>query len=158
MTELTPKKLALVTGGSSGIGLGIVKMCLQKGYTTSFCHVQNISVRPNYTRIPVFIVSGSMPDQITPKLESELSDIKVPWIYHRADIKSWEEQESAFQHAVTWSKEQGGRFWYVFANAGIGEKKWLELPKDISSNTRGFHKPNFEVILLHVCCPPTDWM
>lgn len=57
----------------------------------------------------------------------------------QVDVTSWEQQVSAFTRAV----EQVGRIDYVYAIAGIGEKRWL--PKGITTDTTGFVKPDLEV-------------
>jgi hypothetical protein len=60
-------------------------------------------------------------------------------------VAVWEEQEAAFKQAISWTKQQGGTIFYVFANAGIGERKWIDLPKERKDISEGFQKPNLEV-------------
>ena len=76
-----------------------------------------------------------------------MSGTQTTWTFHLADVVDWDELESAFKKAMAWSSELGGKLWFVFANAGVGERKWLDLPKDIPEKTDGmsFQKPNFEV-------------
>jgi hypothetical protein len=69
----------------------------------------------------------------------------TPWTFIRAGVQVWEEQEDAFKQVVSWTKELGGTLFYVFANAGIGERKWIDLPAESLSFEDGFRKPNFEV-------------
>jgi len=92
--------------------------------------------------IPVFVIAdvGDGRAQLQSEVQSD-----TPWAYYQANIKSWEEQEAAFTQAVEWMKTLGVSLGYVFANAGIGERKWLDLLPDSSGMAGTFQRPNFEV-------------
>jgi len=113
-------KVALVTGGSSGIGLAIVKKLLTLGINV------HISARdPNGHD----------------KVKESLKDTTLTeenWDYLVGDVSNWESQVEVFNKAIT----RWGRIDYVFANGGIGEQLWLPNtpPKE------GFVKPNLSTL------------
>jgi len=115
-------KVALVTGGSSGIGLAVTKMLLSKG-------------------VKVFVASqdASGREEIALALENLDQPLTIEWDIKKIDITIWEHQVEAFHTVIS----KWGRVDYVFANAGVGERVWLPT---VTPADGGFSKPDLSAL------------
>jgi len=106
---------AFITGGASGLGEATARMLAKKG-------------------IRVFIadrdVAGA--ERVAKEIGGHSAEVDV------ADFNS---QVKAFTQAVT----QFGRIDYVYAIAGVGERRWLPQ-KSATAGEHGFEKPDLSVI------------
>ncbi|KAJ9616328.1 hypothetical protein H2200_000046 [Cladophialophora chaetospira] len=110
-------KTAIVTGGCSGIGLGLVKHLLSKTSPDPTWRVVIADIRPEaYT-------------QISSSLDSSRH------IFVETDVGSWSSQAALFRRAYDYSN---GQIDFVAANAGTAEKEHLTLgnptaPEDVDA-------------------------
>ncbi|KAJ5557055.1 hypothetical protein N7494_000970 [Penicillium frequentans] len=116
-----PKRSVVVTGGASGIGLGITKHFIEDANT----HITILDVNPQ---------TGA---QTLAQLRAEFPSAGVS--FEECDVSSWESQAAVFGKIFT----EQGRIDIVFANAGITEKGSL-LPRDAAEN--GPVKPNLATL------------
>ena len=98
-TEAPGRKAAIVTGGASGIGLGVTEHLAKQGY--------NVAV------LDVNIESGS---EVVSKLSAENPQARL--VFKKCDVSSWQSQAEAFKETYT----EFGKINFVFANAGISER------------------------------------
>ncbi|KAK6003060.1 hypothetical protein QM012_000905 [Aureobasidium pullulans] len=119
MAPIAP--VALITGGSSGIGLALTKHVLNKGWN-------------------VFIAD------INPPPSSELSNFSASsYHFHATDVSSWDAQASAF--ATCWSTF--GRLDFCALNAGIDDRDDIfnSTSKDLNTPPTKPNMKTFEVNL-----------
>ncbi|KAJ5919153.1 hypothetical protein N7466_010096 [Penicillium verhagenii] len=110
----------VVTGGASGIGLGITKHFIQDTSANTTTHVTILDINPT---------TGA---QTLEQLRAEFPSASVS--FEECDVSSWESQAAVFEKIF----HQQGRIDMVFANAGITERGSL-LP---SKDGKGPVKPN----------------
>ncbi|KAJ5946107.1 hypothetical protein N7454_002946 [Penicillium verhagenii] len=110
----------VVTGGASGIGLGITKHFIQDPSANTTTHVTILDINPT---------TGA---QTLEQLRAEFPSASVS--FEECDVSSWESQAAVFEKVF----HQQGRIDMVFANAGITERGSL-LP---SKDGQGPVKPN----------------
>ncbi|KAJ5889595.1 hypothetical protein N7504_010405 [Penicillium tannophilum] len=108
---MSPNRSVVVTGGASGIGLGITKHFIQDANT----HITILDVNPH---------TGA---QTLAQLRAEFPSAGVS--FEECDVSSWESQAAVFEKIFT----ERGRIDIVFANAGITEKGSL-LPQGDAEN------------------------
>ena len=116
------EQVAYITGGTKGIGLGVVEALLEKGYRVAFSGRSQESV-------------DSAKDQIEDKYQDQILGL-VSNVVHAED------EEKAVQHILdTW-----GQLDIVLANAGVGhfapidEMKHEDWNRVIDTNLKGvFH-------------------
>ncbi|KXS99590.1 hypothetical protein AC578_2226 [Pseudocercospora eumusae] len=106
-------KTAYVTGGASGIGRAVVEMLGKRGVRVAVADVDLAGAKE---------AVSSLKDGVAVEL----------------DAASWDSQVAAFQKTL----EEFGRMDYVFAIAGIGEKRWLEN----DAHSTGFVKPDLTTL------------
>lgn len=111
-------KVIYITGGTRGIGFGIVKVLLEKGYTVAF--------------------SGRKPEDVK-QAEFELQSISSKVLGVVSDVSIALDEQKAVQQVI----EKFGKIDVVIANAGIGifkpideltEKDWNDM---IATNLTG---------------------
>lgn len=101
------KKVALITGSTSGIGLGIAKKLASNGYN--------------------IILNGFGADEVISDLLSEIKDLGVDSIYHPADLSKPDEIKSMIDAAI----EYFGSIDILVNNAGIQHVAPIdEFPED----------------------------
>ncbi|OQY94028.1 MAG: short-chain dehydrogenase [Sphingobacteriales bacterium UTBCD1] len=112
------KKVVYITGGSKGIGKGMARYLLEKGYKVA------ISSR-NATEIE--------------KAAADLGKIKADILAIRSDVRKQEDE----QHAVKTIMDKWGRLDVLIANAGVGifapveELSYEQWNKVIDTNVTG---------------------
>lgn len=92
-SNMASSKVALITGGASGMGLAVAQTLASKGWTI---HVLDFNKEAGVAT------------------ERSLANTK----FHQVDVTSWESLSEAFKNAFS----QAGRLDFVFANAGIVER------------------------------------
>ncbi|KAJ5249106.1 hypothetical protein N7468_000557 [Penicillium chermesinum] len=117
------KRSIIVTGGASGIGLGITKHFIQEPDT----HITILDINPN---------TGA---QTVDNLRSEFPSAGIS--FEQCDVSSWESQAAAFENVY---KNQD-RIDIVFANAGITEKGSILIHEE-GSQDQGPTKPNLATL------------
>lgn len=100
----SPQKVVLITGGVSGIGLGMVRYFASEGY-----------------RIAVLDMNTKDSPRIGAELLSEFPKSAIT--FKTCDVSSWEEQAAIFKDVY----DQQGRIDVVMANAGISEQGTTSL-------------------------------
>ncbi|KAH7020500.1 15-hydroxyprostaglandin dehydrogenase [Ilyonectria destructans] len=100
----SPQKVVLITGGVSGIGLGMVRYFASEGY-----------------RIAVLDMNTKDSPRIGAELASEFPKSIIT--FRTCDVSSWEEQAAIFKDVY----DQQGRIDVVMANAGISEQGTTSL-------------------------------
>ncbi|KAI1482347.1 3-beta-hydroxysteroid dehydrogenase [Daldinia eschscholtzii] len=90
---MSDSKVAIITGGASGLGLATARFLSQKGW-----------------RVHVFDLSVISEDAVEPELSR--------CAFHKVDVASWDSLSSAFDAVF----KAEGRLDFVFANAGVMEK------------------------------------
>lgn len=97
---MSETKVALITGGASGMGLAVAQVLAPKGWTV---HLLDFNEKAGHSATP------SLPNSK----------------FHKVDVTSWESLSKAFQTVFS----QNGRLDFVFANAGIVERdNFYETP------------------------------
>ncbi|KAF7554163.1 hypothetical protein G7Z17_g3096 [Cylindrodendrum hubeiense] len=97
---MTSSKVALITGGASGMGLTVAQALAPKGWTV---HILDFNKQAGVAA------------------EQSLANSK----FHQVDVTSWESLSKAFESVFL----QDGRLDFVFANAGIVERdNFYETP------------------------------
>lgn len=110
------RKNVIVTGGSRGLGLGIIRTLVMRGYGVATCS-----------------------RSFTPELEKLTRDAPVFW--HACEIGNSEQTEEFFSLAETWAGQNG--LWGLVNNAGIAGNGVLatypvvEIEKIIATNLTG---------------------
>ncbi|KAJ5706821.1 hypothetical protein N7488_006622 [Penicillium malachiteum] len=120
---MAPKRSVVVTGGASGIGLGITKHFIQE---------------PN-THVTILDINPTTGGETIEKLLAEFPSAGIS--FEQCDVSSWESQAEAFEKIF----DKQGRIDIVFANAGITEHGSLLPPKDGDLSTRP-SKPNLATV------------
>ncbi|OAL38988.1 hypothetical protein AYO20_01739 [Fonsecaea nubica] len=100
----TTMKTAIVTGGCSGIGLGLVKHLLSQ---------------PDWR-----VVIADIRADAYPAIAGDLGGDSIRHVFVATDVGSWESQAALFREAFAWS---GGRIDFLAANAGVAEKEHIAL-------------------------------
>ena len=90
---MSNNKVALITGGASGMGLAVAQTLAPKGWTV---HLLDFNEKAGAT------VTQSLPNSK----------------FHKVDVTSWESLSKAFEAVFS----ENGRLDFVFANAGIVER------------------------------------
>ncbi len=93
--KIMDKKVAYITGGTKGIGLGIAKILQSKGITVA--------------------ISGRKKEDAT-EIADQLSTEEVPVFGVGSDVKNFEDEENAVAEIT----KKFGKIDYVIANAGVG--------------------------------------
>jgi NAD(P)-dependent dehydrogenase (short-subunit alcohol dehydrogenase family) len=101
-------KTAVVTGGATGIGLGIVRHLLTKGW-----------------RVAVASRQATNWESVSDSLDSSRTTFLT------TDITSWESNLQLFREAHEWS---GGQIDLFIANAGIADLESLTGPSDLDKD------------------------
>ncbi|KAI0453427.1 hypothetical protein F5B21DRAFT_505288 [Xylaria acuta] len=109
-------KVALITGGSAGIGLATTKILLEKGATV---HVLDLNPPP--------------PEEDVANTAAAAAALH----YHRCDVAVWEEQRTAF--------DEVGHVDYVFVNAGVIEDK-DDFADDFTDAEGALVEPRYRVL------------
>lgn len=99
MGETAKGKTAIVTGGASGIGLGVTEYLASQGYN-----------------VAVFDVNIDSGNAVVSKLSVDNPQAK--FVFKECDVSSWHNQAQAFKEVYT----EFGKIDFVLANAGIGEQ------------------------------------
>ncbi|KAJ5732483.1 hypothetical protein N7493_003964 [Penicillium malachiteum] len=120
---MAPKRSVVITGGASGIGLGITKHFIQD---------------PN-THITILDINPTTGGETIDKLLAEFPSARIS--FEQCDVSSWESQAEVFEKIF----DQQGRIDIVFANAGITEHGSLLPPKDGDLST-GPSKPSLATV------------
>ncbi|KAJ6008747.1 hypothetical protein N7499_001203 [Penicillium canescens] len=120
---MTPSRSIIVTGGASGIGLGITK---------------HFITEPN-THITILDINPTTGAQTLEDLRAEFTSANIS--FEQCDVSSWESQAEVFQKVFA----QQGRIDIVFANAGITEKGTL-LPEKLGDENQGPSKPDLSTL------------
>lgn len=94
-----PRKVAIVSGGASGIGLAMSQYFAANGYN-----------------VAVFDVNVEAGKEVISQIVSESPDAKV--VFKQCDVSSWQSQAQNFKEV----HGEFGRIDVVCANAGISEK------------------------------------
>lgn len=105
---MSPQRSIVVTGGASGIGLGITKHFLNQ----------------DNTHVTILDINATTGAQTLSQLRDEFPSASVT--FEQCDVSSWESQAAIFEKIY----KQQGQIDTVFANAGITEKGSL-LPSDV---------------------------
>ncbi|EED15422.1 short chain dehydrogenase/reductase, putative [Talaromyces stipitatus ATCC 10500] len=108
MASQSPRKVFIVTGGASGIGLGITRYLLTQHPTLTPAHIAILDIN---TSTGTTILSSLREEYKSASPNTTIS-------FHQCDVSSWESQAAAFKEVF----QQQGRVDYVVANAGITEK------------------------------------
>lgn len=93
--EISEKRVALITGGSRGIGLGIAKELAKAGFQT--------------------VINGRKPEEEVAAVLQELRDLNAEPLYFQADISELEEQTILLENI----KQATGRLDVLVNNAGV---------------------------------------
>ncbi|KAH8817109.1 hypothetical protein F5884DRAFT_778452 [Xylogone sp. PMI_703] len=102
-------KVALVTGGASGIGKAIVELLYKKGASVLIVDLP---------RSHGDVVPAEIKKRIAPQILGTVEDdIHERLEFYAADVTSWSQLRATFTHAA----EKYGRIDFVFANAGIAQ-------------------------------------
>ncbi|KIV77299.1 hypothetical protein PV11_09106 [Exophiala sideris] len=110
---MTTSKVALVTGGASGIGLGLTRHLLQRDFK---------------------VVVADMNGERGAELQKELGS---DFLFVKTDVTDWDAQAALFKRAYEW----GGRIDFLAANAGIASIE--PVYEDLVVNDSGeLQKPN----------------
>jgi NAD(P)-dependent dehydrogenase (short-subunit alcohol dehydrogenase family) len=94
-----PKSI-VVTGGASGIGLGMVRLFASQGH-----------------QVAILDINAATGEKLVTELAVEFPTAILS--FHKCDVSSWREQEAVFANIF---REHGGRIDIVMANAGISEQ------------------------------------
>ncbi|KUL87754.1 hypothetical protein ZTR_03124 [Talaromyces verruculosus] len=121
MASQSGKKVFIVTGGASGIGLGITRYLITQQHPT---------LTPAH--IAIFDINAETGRAVVSSLQQEYEPTRSATIsFHQCDVSLWESQAAAFKEVV----QQQGRVDYVVANAGITEKGDL-LEKEVEEPSK----------------------
>lgn len=94
--------VAIVTGGASGIGLGLVKALIARGWSVTIADLNET-------------VGNQLATELGPRAA-----------FQKTNVASWDDQVALFE----FTKAKFGRVDYVAANAGIDDKWSLATPAD----------------------------
>ncbi|KAI1386775.1 3-beta-hydroxysteroid dehydrogenase [Hypoxylon trugodes] len=115
---MSNSKVAIITGGASGVGLATSRVLSQNGW-----------------QVHIFDLNE------TSEIAAEAS--RSNCTFHRVDVTSWKSLSSSFDSVL----EAEGRLDFVFANAGIMEKGKFFEKHDTSSPPPGLDESSLDVNL-----------
>lgn len=122
-----PRKVAIVTGASSGIGLALTRHLLEK----------------NWRVVAADIGDYPMTDNADDIGEANLLFVKT-------DVSSWEDQRNLFERAQEWAA--GDALSFLAANAGAPDPpgSMEMLLGKVTENTGALEKPNTDAISVNI--------